>query len=109
MKRLLLLIVTLVLLVIGLLSGGIAVLGDSDVDVTVDVTILRGDATGDTTVDIADAMFIAQYIVGLRPESEINVANAQDAAQDGVLDIADAMFIAQYVVGLRNADFEWIG
>ena len=41
-------------------------MGDSDVGVTVDITPLRGDSTGDATVDIADAMFIAQYVVGLR-------------------------------------------
>jgi hypothetical protein len=82
------------------------------VDLTVTVLPgLRGDADSDGDVDIFDAMFIAQYLVGLRGPEEINFYNAASVKHDDpedIVDIFDAMFIAQYVVGLRDANFEWI-
>jgi len=70
----------------------------------------RGDAKADGTIDVFDAMFIAQYIVGTRPPSDLNLLNAACVKHDGTagdrLDVFDAMFIAQYVVGLRNNRFE---
>jgi hypothetical protein len=70
----------------------------------------RGDVNGNGTVDIFDAMYIAQYIVGVRPASQINFVNAACIKHDGTdgdkLDIFDAMYIAQMVVGLRNNRFE---
>ncbi|MEW6141546.1 MAG: dockerin type I repeat-containing protein, partial [Chloroflexota bacterium] len=69
----------------------------------------RGDTNGNGVVDVFDAMFIAQYIVGVRPASQINSVNAacvkHDTDNDKV-DIFDAMYIAQMVVGLRNNRFE---
>jgi hypothetical protein len=62
---------------------------------------LRGDANGDGSVTIVDAMFVAQYTVGNRDASELNMVNA-DASLDGMVDVIDAMFIAQYVVGSRT-------
>jgi|GEM_PF-7034245 len=60
-------------------------------------------------VDIADAMFIAQYDVGLRTfDNKALVYGDIPGTPEGV-DIADAMFIAQYDVGLRNADYIWGG
>jgi hypothetical protein len=46
-------------------------------------------------------MFVAQYVVGNRDASDLNMANA-DANLDGTVDVVDAMFIAQYVVGSRT-------
>ncbi len=57
-----------------------------------------GDVNGNGTVDIADALFIAQYYVGMSPSPFI-AANA-DTSRDGVIDIVDALKVAQYYVGL---------
>jgi hypothetical protein len=75
--------------------------------------LLRGDdARADGSVDIADASFIVQYLVGLRAECTdtvnttcVNLVNAASVRQDGEFDkkaIADALFIAQHLVGLRD-------
>lgn len=73
----------------------------------------RGNVKVDSQVDVFDAMYIAQCIVGVRPWSEINVVNAASVKHDGAggdkVDIFDAMYIAQYIVGLRNNRFEWTG
>ncbi|MEW6141538.1 MAG: CARDB domain-containing protein [Chloroflexota bacterium] len=69
----------------------------------------RGDANKNGTVDIFDAMFIAQYIVGIRPAADLNVLNAACVKHDtggDKLDIFDAMFIAQMIVGIRDSRFE---
>ena len=75
-------------------------------------TLLRGDARADGNVNIADALFIAQYLVGLRPACTgvvdttcLHSANAASVRHDGDFDektIADALFIAQGLVGLRD-------
>jgi lysophospholipase L1-like esterase len=66
------------------------------------VTSLQAQAFGDVnsngTIDIVDALLIAQYYVGLSP-SNFNPANA-DANCSGAIDIVDALLIAQYYVGL---------
>ncbi len=71
----------------------------------------RGDSTKNGSVDIFDAMFIAQYIVGQRSLDALNVLNAASVKHDGSggdkIDIFDAMFIAQHIVGFRNAYFVW--
>jgi hypothetical protein len=70
----------------------------------------RGDANGDGRVDIVDAMFIAQKVVGLRGVDTLQALNAASVRHDGAgdkIDILDAMFIAQYVVHLRDAYFQW--
>jgi len=67
---------------------------------------MRGDANGDGHISIADAMFIAQYLAGNRPSSDLNLLNAASVKHDGSegdkISIADAMFIAQYLAGLRD-------
>ncbi|CAD6490372.1 MAG: hypothetical protein KFBDDELM_00256 [Candidatus Argoarchaeum ethanivorans] len=65
------------------------------------VSGLRGDANDDGVVNVVDAMFVAQYVVGNRDASDLNMANA-DANLGGTVDVVDAMFIAQYVVGSRT-------
>ncbi|MFC2022586.1 hypothetical protein ACFLTL_00270 [Chloroflexota bacterium] len=74
------------------------------------LSFLRGDARdSDGVVNIVDAMFIAQYTVGLRTLGEINGVNAACVRHDTPGDktnIVDAMFIAQYTVGLRDENFE---
>ena len=67
---------------------------------------LRGDANSDGRVSIADAMFIAQFLAGNRPASDLNLLNAASVKHDSdrgdKVTIADAMFIAQYLAGLRD-------
>ena len=57
----------------------------------------EGDANGDGNVNIIDAMFIAQYTVGLR-QLEGDCLLAADSSSDGLVNIVDAMHIAQYTV-----------
>jgi len=69
---------------------------------------LVGDADGNGKVDAVDAMFILQYVVGLRagsdqcpaPPGEICL-HLSDADCDDDVDAVDALFVLQYVVGLR--------
>ncbi|MEA1865915.1 MAG: PKD domain-containing protein [Euryarchaeota archaeon] len=68
---------------------------------TIGLSGLRGDANDDGVVNVVDAMFVAQYAVGNRDVSTLNLANA-DADLDGVVNVVDAMFIAQYAVGART-------
>lgn len=69
---------------------------------------LMGDADGNGKVDAVDAMFILQYVVGLRggseqcpPPLEEICLPLSDADCDGDVDAVDALFVLQYVVGLR--------
>ncbi|MCH8898793.1 MAG: hypothetical protein IIC33_10920, partial [Chloroflexi bacterium] len=82
---------------------------------TLSLELLRGDARADGTINIADALFIAQYLVGLRPACTdvvdtgcLHSVNAASVRQDGSFDkktIADALFIAQFLVGLRDESY----
>ncbi len=65
-------------------------------------TFIHGDADGDGTVSIFDALVIAEYVVGLR--DELPGFDAADVAPEyGVVDIHDALRIAQYDVGLISS------
>ena len=74
--------------------------------------MLTHDALADGFVNIADALIIAQYLVGSRPACAtvvnttcLHSVNAASVSQDGAFDqktLADASSIAQYLVGLRN-------
>jgi hypothetical protein len=74
--------------------------------------LLRGDAQADGVINIADAGFIAQYLLGLRgacttvaTTSCLHSVNAASVLQDGAFDrktVADALFLAQYSVGRRD-------
>jgi hypothetical protein len=57
-----------------------------------------GDVNSDGTIDIVDALLIAQFYVGLNP-SNFDQNNA-DTNCDGSIDIVDALLVAQYYVGL---------
>jgi endoglucanase len=59
---------------------------------------LLGDVNGSGSIDIVDALLVAQYYVGLNPAGFVT-ANA-DVTKDGSIDIVDALRIAQYYVGL---------
>jgi hypothetical protein len=57
-----------------------------------------GDVNDSGTIDIVDALMIAQYYVGLNPPGFIP-ENA-DVNCDGTISIVDALMVAQYYVGL---------
>lgn len=57
-----------------------------------------GDLNGDG-VDVADAMMILQYVVGIRDFNERQIAAAKVSGEDE-LSVVDAMLILQYVVGI---------
>jgi endoglucanase len=57
-----------------------------------------GDVNTSGSVDIVDALLIAQYYVGLNP-ANFNIA-AGDVNGSGTVDIVDALVVAQYYVGL---------
>ncbi|MBN2440480.1 MAG: leucine-rich repeat domain-containing protein [Spirochaetales bacterium] len=59
-----------------------------------------GDVNQDGSIDITDALIVAQYSVGLDPLEFTAPLNAGDANMNGSVDIVDAMLIAQYYVGL---------
>ncbi len=62
-----------------------------------------GDVNSSGSIDIVDALLIAQYYVGLAPQG-FNAANA-DVTRDGSIDIVDALRIAQCYVGLASCSF----
>jgi hypothetical protein len=74
--------------------------------------VQRGDASADGVTDIADALFIAEYLAGSLPACTsiedtacLHSVNAASVRQDGAFDqktIADALFIAQHRAGLRD-------
>jgi len=59
--------------------------------------LMEGDVTLNGHVNVVDAMFIAQWVVGLRTLSADQLECA-DTFDDGAPDISDAMHIAQWVV-----------
>jgi hypothetical protein len=61
----------------------------------------KGDVNNSGSVDIVDALFVAQFYVGLNPQN-FNQANA-DVNCSGSVDIVDALFIARYYVGLISS------
>ncbi|MCD6361221.1 MAG: dockerin type I repeat-containing protein, partial [Armatimonadetes bacterium] len=64
--------------------------------------LVEGDVTLDGRTNIIDAMFIAQYTVGLR-ELDACQCCCGDTTDDGTVNIVDAMHIAQFTVDPRGA------
>jgi endo-1,4-beta-xylanase len=62
-----------------------------------------GDCNNDGSINIVDALLVAQFYVGLNPANFIQ-ANA-DSNRDGSINIVDALLIAQCYVGLRSCTF----
>jgi hypothetical protein len=58
---------------------------------------LWGDINSDGIVDIADAMVMAQYSVGLTDNA--NNLDYADVNRDGVVSVLDALVVANYTVG----------
>jgi endoglucanase len=57
-----------------------------------------GDVNNSGSIDIVDALLIAQYYVGITPVTFYQ--NAADTNGDGSISIVDALLIAQYYVGI---------
>jgi len=70
---------------------------------------MLGDVNCDNTVNVTDALFVAQLTVSLRsgstqcppPAGAVYLPNC-DVNSDGRCDIIDALFIAQCTVGRNN-------
>jgi len=65
---------------------------------TATTTVSLGDVNGNGTIDVIDALMVAQYSVGIIPAGFI-AANA-DVSKDGIINIVDALKIAQFYVGI---------
>lgn len=65
---------------------------------TVIDNLLNGDVNRDNSIDIVDALLIAQYYVGLNPAGF--TVSAGDVNCDDAVDVVDALLIARYYVGL---------
>ena len=59
-----------------------------------------GDVNNDGTLNIVDALLVAQYYVGLNPSGFDQ--SLADLNSDGQIDIVDALVIAQIYVGLQT-------
>ncbi len=75
-------------------------------------TFKRGDANSDAAVWMADVLWIAQYVVGIRDVGDgptlVNPVNSASVKHDGAFDkitVADALYLAQMMVGLRDGCF----
>jgi len=69
----------------------------------------RGDARADGIISIADALYIAQYLAGMRDLGEgldkvhpVNAASVKWDSDIDMVNIADVLYICQYLVGLRG-------
>ena len=60
-------------------------------------TANKGDVNSNGSIDIVDALLVAQYYVGLPVTIDLVAA---DVNCNGTVDIVDALLIAQYYVGL---------
>jgi len=80
------------------------------------LTFRRGDAKADGNINIADALFGAQFLAGLRALDPVggdkslvhplNMASVKHDTGGDKMNIADVLFIAQRLVGLRDNCFE---
>jgi hypothetical protein len=63
---------------------------------TFNISQMKGDASGDGTIDITDVIAIINYILGT-PSSTF-AENLADMNGDGVVDIFDAMLLLNYII-----------
>jgi hypothetical protein len=61
--------------------------------------LVAGDVNGDAGVDVADAILVLRYIVGLA-ELAGEYWEQADVNGDGKVDVSDAILILRYIVGL---------
>ena len=70
---------------------------DFDLDI---VDVLRGDADGSGSVDIFDALIVAEYDAQLKTANELPGFAGADVDDSGAVNIFDALKIAEYDAGL---------
>lgn len=61
--------------------------------ITVESSIVYGDASGDGVVDLVDLIYIAQYIA----DNTIVLPAGADADGNGIIDLVDVILVAQYI------------
>ena len=61
-----------------------------------------GDVTGDDVVDVGDALFVAQFDIGMRSCNQLPHPEACDVNGDGACDVGDVLRIAQCDTGVRG-------
>ncbi len=85
----------------GMLDGSVSTPGPTAVPTATPAVTpggTKGDVNGSGSVDIVDALLVAQYYVGLNPQN-FNAGQA-DVNCSSAIDIVDALLVAQYYVGL---------
>jgi len=65
------------------------------------VSSKNGDTNGDDVVDIADAAYIAKYVLGFAGYETID-ESAADVTGDGSVDMADSMYLMKHVLGAEG-------
>ncbi len=60
-----------------------------------DYTVWRGDADGDGMIDIADVIYLLNYLY--KGGSAPDPLERGDANEDGVVDLADAVYLINYL------------
>jgi len=65
------------------------------------MTLLNGDVNDDGTVEVADAVHIIKYVVGVTGYETINEA-ASDVNGDGMIDMHDATYLLKHLAGVNG-------
>ena len=78
-------------------------------NVTEDITVTaqyveRGDADQDGDVDMADALLVLRYVMGLEPDAD---TTAMDINRDGEITMVDALLIQRHVMDLLSPNLTW--
>ncbi|MEA3281684.1 MAG: dockerin type I domain-containing protein [Euryarchaeota archaeon] len=58
----------------------------------------NGDANDDGQADVADAAYIAKYVIGITGYETINL-EAADVTGDGIVDMSDSMYLSKHLLG----------
>ena len=61
---------------------------------------ITGDANNDLTIDAADVVYLARYLVGMETE----ITEGSDVNKDGSIDGRDLVKLARYMIGMESLD-----
>lgn len=73
--------------------------GNSNTSVIHLTVLLRGDVVRDGQINLEDAHYIAEYLVGNESKPLMLVADIIPAKGDGILSSGDALYIEKYLIG----------